>query len=461
MAATISAFKGFRTILTTIDKKRNTTSSKYARLLAEYTKLPKKTQGGDSQDAHTPLKYSIAEIKNCISDYSKRITSNIMKEYLQYVINLTDKSSLLDDLYSNICEIIKHNTLTSSQKNISIANYINNIFENNDEEEEMDYFIKSPVGAIYMEYLLNTPDINTLYKDIRNLERLKYLTRDDIKQMIMIGKTNRIHPIILNFLNDIKNPNILINNLQILRNNIPPGSELTPFGPILENQQHPRTVLRDLYNRTLKDHVTYMNINIPIKQSSVSGRTKRSSLKTNSYTNYTYNSTEPEDLYNFMKLPFQVKHMIIQYSTDKEKIIKHVFDTFYKSGNFNIEEIDKEIAVIEHCKKILKVPLEQPIKSSDTAFLLFREILYFQPEYIDPFMLIYMTYSNSLVPPNIAFQSIPINTPTPQSRPQSTPQSRQTPTPQSTPQSSPVPVTRKAANNSVRRQLNVAGGKKK
>ena len=444
MAATISAFKGFRTILTTIDKKRNTTSSKYALLLAEYTKLDEKKQGGDSQDAHTPLKYrsaNIAEIKNCISDYRKTITSNIMKEYLQYVINLTDKykSPLFDDLCSNICQIIKLQTLTSSQKNISIANYINNIFENNNDEEEMDYFIKSPVGAIYMEYLLNTSDIRTLYNDIRNLKSLKYLTRSDIEQMI--GKTNKIHPIILNFLNDIKNPNILINNLQILKNNIPPGSHLTPFGPILENQQHPRTVLKDLYNRTLKDHVTYMNTIIPIKPgSSVSGRTKSSSLKTNSYTDYTYNPTNT-DLYNFMKLPFQVKHMIIQYSKDKEKIIKHVFDTFYKSDDFKSDDIKKEIAVIKHCKKILKVHLEKTIESSDNAFLLFREILYFQPEYIDPFMLIYMTYSNSPVPPNIAFQSIPI-----------------------TPQTSPVPVAKAAPNiprPTASRKLLLAGGKKK
>jgi hypothetical protein len=388
MAAVISAFKGVRTIFTKKKKEQDD-----AKLLLLYNKQNENKRGGTSST-------DLVQHKQDISDYSKTITSNIMKEYLHYVINFTDKYKML---LGAIATIIKDPDplLLELSKNIRIAHCINSIFK--DTDEEMDYFIKSPVGAIYMEYLLS---IHSLDIDVINKLKKKSL-----------------HPIILNFLNYIHR-----------------GT-----GPILENQQHPRTVLKDLYNRTLKDHVTYMNMNTVIPIKPISGTKRSSKTIINSYTDYPYDPTKPEDLYNFMKLPFQVKHMIIQYSTDKEKIIRHVFDTFYKSDNFKIEEIDKEIAVIKHCKNILKVPLEQPIKSSDNkAFLLFREILYFQPEYIDPFMRIYMTYSNSPVPPNIAFQSIPI-------------------TPQSSPV--PVPVTRKSGPNIPRppasRKLLLAGGKKK
>ena len=192
--------------------------------------------------------------------------------------------------------------------------------------------------------------------------------------------------------------------MQKITDSIPHDTDvsLTPFGATLVTQADPRIALQDLGNRIFQSHVTYMNTIIPLQATDTTGGTKlHSEVITNSYTNYSYTSTNT-DLYNFMKLPFEVKHLIIKYSKNKEKIIKHVFDTFYKGASFD----EQEFKVIKYCKKILKIPCEPLIKSSNRAFLLFREKLCFNPEYIDPFMRMYMTYSNSIIPPNIAFQRI-------------------------------------------------------
>jgi len=594
IAATISANKGIRTILTKVDNK---TSLKYAHLLGHVSlqgmRAPviqeqivrKQKVQPDLQKELNDLLHNITKpdyegnISNAakftkmltaitpkfndkqliavndhfniffrsINTYMTENTSNIMKTYLQHVIDLATKYIKDKDLFSlfgtlyinifNIYEIIYYiraaNTsqpkkfrmvLTKIQKDIIIANYINNIFKDNYElyeniigspteirKNELNYVVISPMGTIYMEYLLLNTNIDAFTKEISDLAP-NFLKQSDCERMVEVNrKTDKIYPIILNFINDTKDPNIRKRKLKNIVDNIPPGKDvsLTPIGAISSTKADPLIDLQNFKNRIFKSHVTYMNAIVPLRSTETIGGNNMSfqTIK-NSYTYYSYNSTLT-DLYNFMKLPFQVKHMIIQYSEDKEKIIKHVFNTLYKSNDLkskDIElELELELTVIKHCKKILNIPLEQPIKSSDNkAFLLFREILYFQPEYIDPFMLIYMTYSNSPVPPNIAFQSIPINTPTPQSRPQSRqtptpqsrprsrqtptpqsiPQSRQTPTPQSTPQStpkpqsrpqsrqtptpqsSPVPVTRKSGPDisrrpSALRKLIVAGGKKK
>jgi len=565
IAATISANKGIRTILTKVDNK---TSLKYAHLLGHVSlqdmRAPviqeiivrKQKVQPDLQKELNDLLHNITKpdyegnISNAakftkmltaitpkfndkqliavndhfniffrsINTYMTKNTSNIMKTYLQHVIDLATKYIKDKDLFSlfgtlyinifNIYDIIDNirdaNTsqskkyrmvLTKIQKDIIIANYINNIFKDNYElykniigspteirKNELNYVVISPMGTIYMEYLLLNTNIDAFTKDISDLAT-NFLKESDCERMVEVNrKTDKIYPIILNFINDTKDPNIRKRKLKKIVDNIPPGKDvsLTPIGAISSTEADPLIDLQDFKNRIFKSHVTYMNAIVPLRSTETIGGNNMS-LQTikNSYTYYSYNSTLT-DLYNFMKLPFQVKHMIIQYSEDKEKIIKHVFNTFYKSNDFKSKdiELESELTVIKHCKKILNIPLEQPIKSSDNkAFLLFREILYFQPEYIDPFMLIYMTYSNSPVPPNIAFQSIPIKTPTPQSRPQS----RQTPTPQSTPQSTPkpqsrqtptpqsspvpVPVTRKAASDipgpPARRKVIVGGGKKK
>lgn len=202
----------------------------------------------------------------------------------------------------------------------------------------------SPMGIIYMEYLLLNTNIEYLTQQITALVPLKYLNQSDSDRMIKFNKkTNKI---LLNFINDTA---IRKQKLQKIADNIPPGTDvsLTPLGTLLVTEADPRIALQDLGNRIFQSHVTYMNTIIPLKATETIGGTKlKKEVITNSYTNYSYTSTNT-DLYNFMKLPFEVKHLIIKYSKNKEKIIKHVFDTFYKGASFD----EQEFKVIKYCKK--------------------------------------------------------------------------------------------------------------
>lgn len=439
IAATISANNGIRTIFTKREGGRGTTHSmKYAHLLGhvslqgaqtpikekvvrkkkepsvtqndidvllekiidpqntayittarEFTKLCAVFNATFTEEQLNAVTNHLKKFTDYITNYIQTHTMDIMKSYLQYVLDLAakyinekDLRSLFGTLYINIDEIyyiIKKNDanthapvrgdiyLTKIQKDIVIAKYINNIFIDEYElyqdiigsstktrQKELNYIIISPIGTIYMDYLLQNIDI---IKEINEMIPAGYLKESDYERLV---KNSKLYPIILNF---VKNPNI-----QALRN-----------------------ALQDLRNRVYKSHVTYMHRIVPLpinntETAAISGGNK---------------SSKKLDLYAFMKLPFEEKRLMIRYSPHKEAIIKDVFDTFYKNAHFD----RNELTIIKYCKTILKVPLEPIIKSSNKAFLLFRETLYFHPEYIDPFTRIYMIYSNSLLPPSIIIPS--------------------------------------------------------
>lgn len=409
IAAIIALNKGVRTILTTIGEAgtKTATAVKYAFLLEPSPEkrrqqpIPERiieTDEKNKSKKDKELSDNVSTYTSCIRTYITGNT-NIMKEYLEFIIKLTDKyvkednfTTLFQSHIYNICKTIKspeENTMIV--KNLIIANYINEIFKENydlytstigDPEEKNAKGMISPMGTIFMEYLLKNiftkKDADILRKELNSQKQLK------AHFSVLIG--NKLHDIILDFFTDIDNPSI---KKQFIIDTI-----LTPFGYIVTKLEDPRNALRSLYYRIWNAHLLYMSkiIPLPTMNNVIGGR----NVKPDS------NKKNPMSLYEFMKLPFQAKLMITKH---KEDIIKEVFTTFYNNMVFDQKELDR----IRYSKKILNIPMEQPINGISKNLLLFRELLYFYPEYIDPVMRTYMTYSNSPIPPIIAFRPIAKN----------------------------------------------------
>jgi hypothetical protein len=448
-------------------------------------KIEKSISSSDFTDTQTAyIKTHIQKFTLIIQRYIETVDNpptNIMKEYLNFIIKLTNKYitdknfdalfyNLYIDIY-NIYIIILNNRadfndttkkfvvgLTSVSKdnfhfiiNYIIAKYVENIFNNYDYEDEygiidnlsetkqntfMNKVVMSPITTIYIEYLLSKTQYTTemiakLRGDIIKISPT-YVSQGDSEILIMITDTK---------ISEKKVPTVILTFLKNATN-----SEQITHIDIAVN---PREDLKNLYNRIYNEHIKFMNNKIPLSNDITGGngvkRNRESSevyigsnskviqdIK-NSYINYKYKS-HSDELCNFMKLPFEVKHMIIQYSSDKEKIIKDVFTKFYKDTSIILDEkeIETELRNIRYCKHVLNIELEKPIQRStvrnNNAFLLFRESLYFYPEYIDPVMCIYMTYTNSFLPPMITMP-ISIKKLTEVSSPETPVGSKQSPSP--------------------------------
>lgn len=410
----------------------------------KHSKLPQ-----FSAKQKTDIKDHVAIFTHHIDAYIKtpNYPTPIMKAYLEAIKSLTNKYieednyiSLFEHVYYyiyNICRIIlaingkekgRGRTVTTETlnvlnnedmpfiKNIIIAKYITHIFSG-----ITDININwgsSPMSSIYIEYFLKLQEkrsTSITQADITNVDRLMinietFIRSDDeFKEL----KKN------LNILEFLKDSKIATDKLEMLCNSLPPNSHFTPVAALVAAQCDPHYLLKDILKRLLHitlsnivDDVGMVDVNTSVQEGGFNSEHSPNKLLSDkqlqlienlkkSYRDYTYNSTE-QDLYNFMKLPFEVKHMIIQNSYDKERIIKHVFETFYTNSKFD----KKELSVIRYCKKVLGVSLESSRRSGGNAFVLFRESVYFYPEYIDPVMCVYMKYKNSLLPVNIAYQEL-------------------------------------------------------
>jgi hypothetical protein len=115
------------------------------------------------------------------------------------------------------------------------------------------------------------------------------------------------------------------------------------------------------------------------------------------YVNYEY-----ENLETFMEYSYDVKSTIIRLCKEpvKNRILKDVFNKYYSSSNYNRYDVIKRIKIIRACRKLLMDGSLSPSRTSSTSgFTLFKEAITLYPQYIDPFTVIYMHYTNSLVPP--------------------------------------------------------------
>jgi hypothetical protein len=422
-----------------------------------------------------------------IKTYANTNTSGcsvVMKAYLNYIVTLEQKyieknefSQLLQIFYENvkqICNIIiggdnicqKNPSTTADRqqaivkrqrkltvnpdnyknpsfvKNLLISIYIRDIFIDDEDlyEEHIGEInkkgkksdiIASPIGVIFMEYLTTmvAPFSNTvknLEADISNLsigcDAFGAVRPHLMAVTLGIFKNKDAHPDIQNFINnkDVKS---------------------------LES-------IKIYYERIKLKNYKYMGLYIDISENdeNIIPMITTGGSHIDDFSNYPLS----KNIDDFMKLPYDVKKTVLKESHDtvRDNILKDIFLKYYNSESYNEAEIEKELALIEKCKRkipseirggkytqifpkiqklrrlrmlhrlhtqrtqgkpqkqnvrmpkmkdmskmnevpIIKEMSEKQKIHSEAAFMLFKEYLYFYPEYIDPTMVIYMIYSKS------------------------------------------------------------------
>jgi hypothetical protein len=427
----------------------------------------------------------------------------MMKKYLSYITNLIKNPNINDDydyslipkLYDNINNIydvinkedffqdrriigtiLDTNQITSDIKqlviNIRIAKILYKLFIADeqkykeiigyDSSTKANNHIKSPIGVIYMEYLLKLTtreEIEKVIGVIKLLNSFSVLIESEANRLIdNTTEKDKYLPIPLkNYLSETTQEVLLSNPLRESNPKLPTEkAALIIKESTYDNKLPGYSGLLDFYNRIVHTHNTYMGIYTP--KTTGGGRSKRtgggrskrtgggrskktggqqSSLKT-PFENY--NNTNLED---FMKHPFGVKEMIIKLCKNeevRENILIGIFNKYYNSDSYDIKVLKKELDILKETKKLIpqdhrisggaykpfknterlqnlrimitrikkdltekqKVKIQKLNKAAQDqqklAFNLFVEYIDIFPEYIDPVMMIYMKYSNSPLP---------------------------------------------------------------
>lgn len=399
------------------------------------------------------IKKQIDNINNILWAYSRsnNCDNSIIRTYLEYVIDLSNEYlndgaiySLFEVLYLNLLEIVNViNTDFSKDylqnerfiQNFIIGKYITNIFQDadiykytknigdiNDVTKNKDnYVITSPFGVIYIEHLLNTDWTNPensgkLLSTHLNLLIGNYFLQSDIERLAVtqLGKHTYINNVILDFINSItitkKNTHVVLISPTLQNNSSSKklSEETANTAKQLDYENKPvgYIELHAYYKRQLFNHNMYMEMeemyNTLSMEMNGGGSLKKHNIH-RAFVEYKY-----ENLDKFMELPFVVKEMIIKLSHNREQILQDIFIKFYNNNHYNIITVKQQLGILAKCKKTLGIPkyggFQKPlrifkidtktVKYNRTAFKLFKEYIYFYPEYIDPVRVIYNIYSS-------------------------------------------------------------------
>jgi hypothetical protein len=345
-----------------------------------------------------------------IDDYCKSSTP-MMKKYLSYITNLIKNPNINDDydyslipkLYDNINNIydvinkedffqdrriigtiLDTKQITSDIKqlviNIRIAQILFKLFIADklkykeiigyDSSTKANNHIKSPIGVIYMEYLLKltTPEeIEKVIGVIKLLNSFSVLIESEANRLIdNTTEKDKYLPIPLkNYLSETTQEVLLSNPLRVSNTQHPTEkAALIIKESTYANKPHGYSGLLDFYTRIVHTHNAYMGIQTP--KTTGGGRSKKTgerSKKTGGqqsslikrlktpFENYDYTTK----LDGFMKHPFGVKEMIIKLCEPdvRKKILLDIFNKYYKSDSYDINVLKKELLILKETKKLI------------------------------------------------------------------------------------------------------------
>ena len=400
------------------------------------------------------FKQSIDTVDNFCQEKNYSV---MMKKYLSYITNLIKNPNINDDydyslipkLYdniNNICDainkkdaftkklfnktVLNQSQITPDIKqlviNIKIAKILYKLFIADEKYKEiMGYdsstiannHIKSPIGVIYMEYLLklkNSEEIKTVIKIIGLLIPL-VLEESEANRLIdnTTEKDKYLPTALKNYLSK-KTQEVNPTPLRVSNTQFPTEkAALIIKESTYANKLPGYSDLLDFYTRIVHTHNTYMGIqpNLVSKGGGL-GKRPRSSEKSidKKYTSLIRPFVEYkfDTLDNFIKLPFIVKEMIIKLcgAEVKENILRCIFLKYYNSEVYDNLAVKRELRIIQNTNNFLEVrPFVKLVSlrnyskiHNQNAFKLFKEYIYIYPEYMDPVMMMYMKYSNSPLP---------------------------------------------------------------
>ena len=435
----------------------------------------------------TQLKTHLDTYTRKIEKYKSESGSKILNQYLKYIVKLTNHyvqtknlATLFNQIYKqliNICTVIEKNiasvTTTNNPynsranpqflqtispknkvlcKNLIIAKYIEIIFVRNEDryneyigDFDENHVIISPIGMVFMEFLLKNKDIRTTMKttvtdDIITLHELREIDSSKLKYLVQFKSPNDgfVHEFVKKILDPPSKSQVPANVLSESNHN----NFSEKIAASLITQDKPELQL--FYERLLVQYVTYME-EPSIADTTIGGEKRHRSVEIVEKLKKLFRKASPSieepfknykftSLSKFMKLPFGIKELIIKLSPQRDIILRAIFIQFYNSKTYEPTEIKKELAILQKCKillsdtsitggkakpsnskkttvlfgKIQKPKMKMPIMNqiiqkmkkihSEEAFVLFKEYMYFYPELIDPLMAIYMKYSKSPLP---------------------------------------------------------------